>query len=45
MRILIWHLHGSWLTSFVQGPHEYLVPVTPRPSPAVRGAARLVSLV
>ena len=29
MRILIWHLHGSWLTSFVQGPHQYLVPVTP----------------
>jgi glycosyltransferase involved in cell wall biosynthesis len=28
MRILIWHLHGSWMTSFVQGPHDYLVPVT-----------------
>ena len=27
MRILIWHVHGSWATSFVQGPHDYLVPV------------------
>ena len=29
MRILLWHLHGSWMTAFVQGDHEYLVPVTP----------------
>ena len=29
VRILIWHLHGSWLTSFVQGGHDYLVPVLP----------------
>jgi hypothetical protein len=29
MRILIWHVHGSWTTSFVQGPHTYLLPVTP----------------
>lgn len=29
MRILMWHVHGSWTTSFVQGAHEYLVPVTP----------------
>lgn len=27
MRILIWHVHGSWTTAFVQGRHEYLVPV------------------
>jgi len=27
MRILIWHVHGSWTTSFVQGPHDYLLPV------------------
>lgn len=27
MRILIWHVHGSWLTALVQGPHTYLVPV------------------
>jgi glycosyltransferase involved in cell wall biosynthesis len=29
MRILVWHVHGSWLTSFLQGPHDYLLPVTP----------------
>lgn len=29
MRILIWHVHGSWTTAFVQGGHEYLIPVTP----------------
>jgi hypothetical protein len=29
VRILIWHVHGSWTTAFVQGRHEYLVPVTP----------------
>ena len=29
MRVLLWHVHGSWTTAFVQGPHEYLIPVTP----------------
>lgn len=29
MRILMWHVHGSWTTSFVEGEHEYLLPVTP----------------
>ncbi|HEY6935090.1 MAG TPA: glycosyltransferase [Marmoricola sp.] len=29
MRILHWHVHGSWTTAFVQGSHEYLLPVTP----------------
>jgi glycosyltransferase involved in cell wall biosynthesis len=29
VRILVWHVHGSWTTSFVQGDHEYLLPVTP----------------
>jgi hypothetical protein len=24
---LIWHVHGAWLTAFVQGSHTYLVPV------------------
>jgi glycosyltransferase involved in cell wall biosynthesis len=27
MRILLWHVHGSWTTSFVQGGHDYLLPV------------------
>lgn len=29
MRILLWHVHGSWTTSFVQGDHDYVLPVTP----------------
>jgi glycosyltransferase involved in cell wall biosynthesis len=29
MRILIWHVHKAWMTAFVQGPHQYLVPVLP----------------
>ncbi|GAB3300201.1 glycosyltransferase [Parasphingorhabdus pacifica] len=30
MRILIWHVHGSWTTAFVHGPnHTYLVPRKP----------------
>jgi glycosyl transferase family 1 len=29
VRILLWHVHGSWTTSFVQGRHDYLLPVTP----------------
>jgi glycosyltransferase involved in cell wall biosynthesis len=29
MRILLWHVHGSWTTSFVQGEHDYVLPVTP----------------
>jgi glycosyltransferase involved in cell wall biosynthesis len=28
MRILMWHVHGSWTTSFVQGNHDYLLPLT-----------------
>lgn len=27
MRILLWHVHGSWTTAFVQGRHDYLLPV------------------
>jgi glycosyltransferase involved in cell wall biosynthesis len=40
MRILIWHVHGSWMTSFVQGPHTCLVPVLPDRGPDGRGRAR-----
>jgi hypothetical protein len=29
MNVLLWHVHGSWTTSFVQGGHHYLLPVTP----------------
>lgn len=40
MRILIWHVHGSWTTAFVQGGHTYLVPVVPGRGPDGRGRAR-----
>src|SRR5690606_2465406 len=40
VRILIWHVHGAWTTSFVHGPHEYLVPVLPDRGPDGRGRAR-----
>ena len=39
MRILLWHVHGSWTTSFVQGPHTYLLPVLPGRGPDGRGRA------
>lgn len=40
MNILLWHVHGSWTTSFVQGKHRYLIPVTPDRGPYGRGRAR-----
>lgn len=40
MRIALWHVHGSWTTAFVQGGHEYLVPVTPDRGPYGLGRAR-----
>ena len=39
MRVLIWHVHGSWTTAFVHGEHEYLVPVLPDRGPDGRGRA------
>ena len=40
MRICLWHVHGSWTTAFVQGPHDYLVPVVPDRGPDGRGRAQ-----
>ncbi|MDT0165501.1 glycosyltransferase family 4 protein [Actinotalea sp. AC32] len=40
MKVLVWHVHGSWTTSFVQGPDEYLVPVVPDRGPEGRGRAQ-----
>jgi len=40
MKVLLWHLHGSWTTAFVRGRHEYVVPVTPERGPYGRGRAR-----
>jgi glycosyltransferase involved in cell wall biosynthesis len=40
VRILLWHVHGSWTTAFVQGSHDYFVPVTPDRGPYGLGRAR-----
>ncbi len=40
MRVFLWHVHGAWTTAFVQGRHEYLVPVLPDRGPDGRGRAR-----
>ncbi|MEJ2853935.1 MULTISPECIES: glycosyltransferase [unclassified Saccharothrix] len=29
MKVLVWHVHGSWANAFVRGGHEYLVPGPP----------------
>ncbi|WP_147943570.1 glycosyltransferase [Microbispora sp. CSR-4] len=39
MKIMVWHVHGSWTTSFVHGRHDYLVPLTPDRGPDGRGRA------
>ncbi len=39
MRILLWHVHGSWTTAFVQGGHDYLLPVDAERSADGRGRA------
>ncbi|MFP5346991.1 MAG: glycosyltransferase family 4 protein [Actinomycetes bacterium] len=39
MRVLAWHVHGSWMTSFVQGRHEYLLPLVADRGPDGRGRA------
>jgi hypothetical protein len=40
MKILIWHVHGSWTTAFVQGDHTYLVPCVEGRGADGRGRAR-----
>ncbi|MDH2426673.1 glycosyltransferase [Sphaerisporangium sp. TRM90804] len=40
MRILFWHVHGSWATAFVQGAHDYVVPLVPGRGPDGLGRAR-----
>lgn len=39
MRLLIWHVHGSWTTAFVQGRHTCLLPVSDSRGPYGRGRA------
>jgi hypothetical protein len=40
MNVWLWHVHGSWTTSFVQGPHQYYVPVVPGRGSEGRGRAQ-----
>lgn len=40
LRVLMWHVHGSYTTSLVQGRHTFLLPVTPDRGPNGRGRAR-----
>ena len=40
MRILVWHVHGSWTNSFVRGVHDYVLPVTPDRGTEGLGRAR-----
>jgi hypothetical protein len=40
MNILLWHVHGSWTTAFVQGGHTYLVPTNEQRDAYGLGRAR-----
>ncbi|MDQ1664407.1 MAG: hypothetical protein QOH75_438 [Actinomycetota bacterium] len=40
MRVLLWHVHGSWTTAFVHGTHDYLLPVSPSRDTDGLGRAR-----
>ena len=40
MTILLWHVHGSWTTSFVHGRHRYLVARLPDRGPDGLGRAQ-----
>jgi glycosyltransferase involved in cell wall biosynthesis len=40
MKVLAWHVHGSWMTAFVSGPNTYLLPVLPGRGADGRGRAR-----
>jgi glycosyltransferase involved in cell wall biosynthesis len=39
MRVLMWHVHGSYQTNFVAGRHEVILPVEPGRGPDGRGRA------
>jgi hypothetical protein len=40
VNILVWHVHGSWMTAFIHGRHRYLVPVDDERGPYGLGRAR-----
>lgn len=33
MKILLWHVHGSWTDAFVRGTHDYYLPTLPEGGP------------
>ncbi|WP_298178560.1 glycosyltransferase [Saccharomonospora sp.] len=37
MKLLVWHVHGSWTNSFVQGEHTYFLPTMDDRGPWGRG--------
>ena len=37
LTVLLWHVHGSWMTAFLQGPHRYLLPLASEGGPWGRG--------
>ncbi|HWD02109.1 MAG TPA: glycosyltransferase [Amycolatopsis sp.] len=39
LRVLLWHVHGSWTDAFVRGRHYYLLPVSPAKAPWGLGLA------
>jgi len=40
VNVLCWHVHGSWMTAFVQGSHRYYIPVVEGRGPDGLGRAR-----
>src|SRR5438270_11561482 len=40
MRVLVWHVHGSWTTALVHGRHQYLIPTVADRRPEGRGRAQ-----
>jgi hypothetical protein len=40
MKVFLWHVHGAWTTAFVNGEHDYFVPVLPGRGPDGRGLAQ-----
>src|SRR4051812_42688120 len=40
VNVFLWHVHGSYTTALVQGPHRYMLPVEPDRGPNGRGRAR-----
>ncbi|MCU1458649.1 MAG: glycosyl transferase, group 1 [Actinomycetia bacterium] len=40
MNVLLWHVHGSWTTAFVQGAHRTFIPVNTDRDVDGRGRAR-----